>query len=88
MMTRPSSASSWRLPHYRLMALSRTTGKAIRVASGTLTYLLRLATRGVSRGRKWIELSTAPASTLTLKTPRKRARRVRARARKKLHARQ
>lgn len=60
-----------REPHYRLMTLSHS-GKAIRVASGSLAYLLVLAGRSVHPGRKWIELSTQPASTLTFKQPRRR----------------
>jgi len=64
--------SSWRRPHYRLMSLSRRSGKAIRIASGSLSYLRHLASKSLDPGRKWIELSTAPASILTLKKPRRR----------------
>jgi hypothetical protein len=62
-----------REPHYRLMTLSQS-GKAIRVASGSVEYLLRLARRSIVHGRKWIELSAQPASTLTFKQPRRRRR--------------
>jgi hypothetical protein len=61
------------------MSLSRKTGKPIRVASGSLAYLQHLASRSLSQGRKWIELSTAPASTLTLKADRRRAAHLRVR---------
>ena len=73
-------ASSPRRPHYRLMSLSRRTGKPIRTASGSLSYLQLLGAKSIDRGRKWIELSTAPASLLTLKKPRRmRSRGVQAR---------
>ena len=67
-MTR--TEEGWRRPHLRLMALSRN-GKAIRMASGSLAYLELLAHRSLNPGRKWIELNTQPASTLTLKKPRR-----------------
>ncbi len=60
----------WRRAHLRLMALSRN-GKAIRMASGSLAYLELLARRSLNPGRKWIERNTQPASTLTLKRPRR-----------------
>lgn len=51
----------WRDAHYRLMAVSRS-GKISCMACGTLPYLELLGRRSRVRGRKWIELNTAPAT--------------------------
>ncbi len=51
----------WRDAHYRLMSFSRG-GKIDCVACGTLPYLELLGRRSRVRGRKWIELNTAPAN--------------------------
>ena len=50
------------------MALSRT-GRVMCMAAGTLPYLELLGRRSRIRGRKWIELNTAPARLLTLAVP-------------------
>jgi hypothetical protein len=53
----------WRTAQSRLMSLSRT-GKIACMAYGTLPYLEMLARRSRVRGRKWIELNTAPATVM------------------------
>ncbi len=50
------------------MALSRT-GRVMCMAAGTLPYLEMLGRRSRVRGRKWIELNTAPARLLALAVP-------------------